>query len=65
VSLKLFETLDRFREVITSHLVMVTATHLLLLLLLLLRALTATVVMSFCLQCFDAVGWVAGRASGL
>jgi len=19
----------------------------------------------FCLQCFDAVGWVAGRASGL
>jgi len=63
VSLKLFETLDRFREVITSHLVMVTATHLLLLLLL--RALTATVVTSFCLQCFDAVGWVAGRASGL
>jgi len=63
VSLKLFETLDRFREVITSHLVMVTATHLLLLLLL--RALTATVVTSFCLKCFDAVGWVAGRASGL
>jgi len=20
---------------------------------------------SYCLQCFDAVGWVAGRASGL
>jgi len=23
------------------------------------------VMLGFCLQCFDAVGWVAGRASGL
>ena len=22
-------------------------------------------ILDFCLQCFDAVGWVAGRASGL
>jgi len=24
-----------------------------------------TILIAFCLQCFDAVGWVAGRASGL
>ena len=23
------------------------------------------VILSYCLQCFDAVGWAAGRASGL
>ena len=27
--------------------------------------ITAQVVIGICLQCFDAVGWVAGRASGL
>ena len=26
---------------------------------------TIHVVLAFCLQCFDAVGWAAGRASGL
>ena len=28
-------------------------------------SLPYTVAVIFCLQCFDAVGWAAGRASGL
>ena len=29
------------------------------------RSLVATFAFALCLQCFDAVGWAAGRASGL
>jgi len=30
-----------------------------------LHIITLLIILRFCLQCFDAVGWAAGRASGL